>query len=653
MSPDTTTKVAILQGNATVAKLMGDFLEGSNSFEVEFLQGSPPGAARAQLVVIDIDSEGSTAQQWIRHCDGRQLPVIVTGVERSRKAYADRPWLGRPFSVHQLLALCREVLFPDERRSGEEELPPAIEVGAKALDQPTVEIPGADPALEDASTEKKAVDELLEVLDIDGTGSMILEIEDVSSDRPVGGMLVRDARRRSIAPAELEQSNPWSDVEDTEVESSDRKRTTSSVMLEGQAEVTPSSRAEVTAVSSISDLTTNDFSGAHRVASLVAEHWNRIGLTARPADRADRLQRIFTAMLRDGIDGVLEVLKRIPPVTGFSGNLETISVVDLLHTIRDRRLRGRLEVGLDGHSFVLYVDQTRLDGIESLGETTDRLFVKLLRNQGAFDETTYRHYKRLASEVHGEALEMKLRQDEAIDDTAFFQAKKEKARHLLTKMCRGKYGTFAFIEISHQSGHSWPTLPLKLSVDALLLEVLRRESSQHDLSSESLLEADLVIDSERAARLAPDALTEAERQTLDFFERGATVDKARKSLPPTEEPVARVVRRLERLELLRRLGQKESDEHPRRTPSSSGSASNLQRDAASSRDPHQRPTAVSSSWNLQVLDELNSGEDMWDDETTERTPEDLVEQTKEDVGFAAGIPDEFDPSPPDAEEDES
>lgn len=647
MSPHSTTEVAILQGNATVAQLMREFLEDSDSFEVELLRGSPPGAARAQLAIIDIDNGEEAAEQWIRHCDGRQLPVIVCGVERSREAYSDRPWLSRPFTAMRLKAVCEEVLNPDSESFDGEEKPPAIDVESETREQPTVEIPGEEmsgdepdfaDAIEDASTARQSADELLDVLDIDGTGSMILEIEDVSSDRPVGGMLAKEARRRIVPAEELADANPWAEAEDTQVDTGASERTSSSIMLDEPSEVTPSNRAEVTAVSSLSDLTSNDFSGAHRVASLIAEHWDRLGLTARPADRADRLQRILAAMLRNGIDGVLDVLRRVPPVTGFSGCLETIPVVELLHTIRDRRLRGRLEVGFGGHSFVVYIDETRIDGIDSLGETTDRLFVKILRDQGALDETTYHRYRKMAGEYHGESLEMKLRQDAAIDKQALLQARKQRARYLLAKMCRGEQGTFAFIEMSRESGQSWPTQPLKLNVDALLLEIFRDEASDEEGASGSILGAELVMDTERAARLGPDALTKAERQTLDFFERGGNIDSARKSLPPAEEPVGQVVRRLERLELLRRLGKGAGEE---RSPAQAPPAD----------DPHQSPTAVSSSWNLQILDEVNSDDDSFGDDGGEHSREALQEETKEDVGFSVGVPEDFEPEDHDGDED--
>ena len=409
----------------------------------------------------------------------------------------------------------------------------------------------------------------------------------------------------------------------------------------------PTLQADVTAVSTLGDMASNDFSGAHRVASLVAEHWDRLGLTARPTDRADRLQRVLTAMLKRGMDGVLDELKRIPPVTGFSGCLETMPVVDLLHTIRDRRLRGRLEIGLDGHSFVLYVDGVTLQGIDSLGENTDGLLVESLNQLGAFDDQTYRHYQKLVAELSGEPLEMKLRRDGIVDDGQLLEAKQERAKQLLAKMCRGEYGTFAFIEVRQQSGQVWPTQRLQLNVDALLLELLRKGRLE-EAGAKPITRSHLVLDADRASRLGSEALTETEREMLDFFEEGQSIDSAREMLGDVEEPVERIVHRLKRLELLRRLGENSESEDESSTSSSepvvqADSISEVSDSEISeaTQDEHDHATDVSSSWNLQILDEVDSAErstpEGWPD-PTEVGPE---EETQEDVGFLAGVPDDM------------
>lgn len=664
MSPEASKIVAILQGNATVAHLMGESLEDSNSFEVEFLQGTPPGAARAQLAIIDVDSGVESAEQWIHHCDGRQLPVLLCGVEPSRSAFSDRPWLSRPFSAQQLLRICHEVLgdWSEVDDESDDDIPPPIEVDTGSREQPTLEMPAqalaeeeralsqeGSEAHQDAATAQRSTEEILDVLDLEGSSSMILEIEDLSKGETVGGMLVSSGQQRPYEPDELFEENPWANQPDTAVDASPEGSgldASSSSEVKSAPLAKPTLQADVTAVSALGDMSSNDFSGAHRVASLVAEHWDRLGLTARPTDRADRLQRVLTAMLRSGMDGVLDELKRIPPVTGFSGCLETMPVVDLLHTIRDRRLRGRLEIGLDGHSFVLYIDRITLQGIDSLGENTDGLLVEFLRKSGAFDDQTYRHYKKLVAELSGEPLEMKLRRDGIVDDGQLLEAKRERAKHLLAKMCRGEHGTFAFIEVRHESGQVWPTQRLDLNVDSLLLELLRKGTLE-EAGAKSVTRSNLVLDAERASRLGPEALTEAEREMLEFFEDGRSVDSARELLGDAGESVDRIVHRLKRLELLRRLG--EDSDAEKKSSSTHGAATDVSEveeviedvSSESSEDEQERSTSVSSSWNLQILDEVDPTErttpDGWPD-PLDAGPE---EETQEDVGFLAGVPDDL------------
>ena len=631
MARNTPKRVAILEGNATIARLMGEVLEETGAFEVEYLRDGPPGAARAHLAIVDVDSGAGAADQWIRHCDGRQLPVIVCGVESSRGRYSNRPWLSRPFSPQQLKSICREVLGEsptDDDEAGE--IPPGIDAGAR--EQPTVEIPDQGAAKEadvgsmtdEQPTARQSTEELLDVLDLDSSGSMIVEIEEISDDKPGGGRLKGGSSRQALGPEELTDENPWADAPDTAVETPEGRRRATPVPTRGDDDrpgTEPSARADVTTVSALGDVPSGDFSGAHQVASLVAEHWDRLGLTARPADRAERLQRVLSAMLRDGMDGVLDELKRIPPVDGFSGRLETMPVVDLLHTIRDRRLRGRLEVGLKGHSFVLYIDRTTLEGIDSLGENTDGMLVDVLYGLNSFDDETRRHYQRLVGKLRGEPLEMKLRRDGVVGEGELLEAKKERAKRLLAKMCRSEEGTFAFIEMPHESGQSWPTQGLNLNVDALVLEMLREEVDE-DSPVSSVSRADLVIDAERASRLEAEALTDAEERMLEVFRDGRSVDSAREVLGETDEPVERVVRRLKRLELLRRLGEDgEENSEPSGSTEPTGGEDGGD-------DPHQGPTAVGSSWNLEILDEVDEA---------------AVEETEEDVGFAAGVPEEFSP----------
>ena len=650
MGPDNLTKVAILQGNATVARLMRDALDGAGRFDVEVLSGPPPGAAKAQLVIIDVDSDLGSAEKWVHHCDGRQLPVLITGVERSREAYAERPWLSRPFPPARLRAVCRELLDPDPSATTGDDpsIPPPIQVDPDAQRLPTVEIPvgGQEvseetcPTLDNLPAVRETGSDLLDIVELDGSSSMILEIEELANKENLGGMLVEFGQRRAFRSDELVEENPWEDIPDTSItgsaEGSDPAPSEPSHPQKAprpRDRTTSSANADVTTISPVGDMRSNDFSGAHQVASLVAEHWDRMGLTARTTDRADRLQRVLAAMLTRGLEGVLDELKRIPAVTGFSGCISTMPIVDLLHTIRDRDLRGRLEVGLDGHSFVLYVEGSTLEAIDSLGENTSGLMVKFLRRQGAIDESTYRHYRGMTEQLSGEALQMELRREAVVGETDLRHARVERARYLLEKMCRGRRGTFAFIDVARESGQTWPNQGLGLDVDTLLLEIFRRDEREEASNAEGS-RSDLVLNAERAARLKEGTLTAKEQQLLDFFEEGESVDRARDLLEDSHESVDEVIHRLKRLELLRRLGE---NPKPRRRPSQTG--------GGASRPDEERedgkPTAVNSSWNLEVLDEAQRSSDT----VSEPWPEPPIagphEETQEDESFAAGVPQDF------------
>lgn len=612
MGSGSVKRVALLQGNATMRRLMKEFLE-EDAFEVEFLKGPPPGAPRAHLVVIDVDSGAKDAERWIRHCDGRQLPVVISGVSKSRGEFLDRPWLGRPFTAAQLRNLCKELLILDldDESDESERIPPPIRVGSVTREKPTLELRVKSPELEeDVGFDESEAEELLDVLDVDGTGSMILEIEDLHANESTGGVLVGKGLRRAFTEEELTGTNPWSEIADTDVELGQEAATDparKALSIPGEETAQPSSRADVTTISSLGDVARGDFSSVHRVSSLLAEHWDQLGLTARTSDRAERIQRILSAMWLGGMEGVVEELRRIPAVHGFSGRLETLALVDLLHTIRDRRLRGRLEVGQRGRSFVLYIDGGTLEEIESLTENTDGLLLSILREEGRIDDETF---DRFANKSDEEDIEFQLRQTGVVGSSELRDARRERAKRLLRRLCEEEKGTFAFIEVPHQSHQTWPTMGMNLSIDHLLLEVLR-ESSLNFQQERTSSVSGLVLDTDRAASLGRANLTGAEQEALDFFQQGSTVREARANLNPREEPVERVVERLNRLELLKKLGKGnfvEKGQH------------------VQSEDPLLRPTRVSSSWEVPVPEPKNAG------------PE---EETQQEVGFSVGVPEEF------------
>ncbi len=576
-TPHSPIRIAVLQGNPTVARRMRQVLEATSQFEVEQLRGLPPGARRAQAVLIDVDSDGVDAHRWINHCEGRQLPVILSGLSGDEERVGQRPFLTRPFSPKTLRDICSEAVGLSAIRVDE------------GVDTPTLDLGG----------EGEEEEGLFDVLDLDGSASMILEIEDLAEREHVGGMLAREVERTVIDAASLTEDNPWSSMADTAVESADEQV------------------SEVTAVSRIEAIAGGDLSSTHQVAGVLAEYWQRLGLTARPSDRADRLQRVLAALMQQGLQGVLEVLERVPRSTGFGGDLSVLSAVDLMNLIRDRQLRGRLEVALQSQSYVMYVEGTTLHKIDSLGENTDRLLIDSLEELGAIGPEEKARYQSLLNSSRGDMLEMALRREGAISDGALLEAKRHKARRLLARICDAGDGNFAFIELSKESGEPWPNRSLALNLEALLLEVMRH---REDLA---------VSEPDGGARFAPGrkrvstdvgrALTSREAEVLKFFEEEESLADAERSLTEGSEPIEEVAGRLERLELLRRLG---------------GGDSDAEAAEASSKARLERETAVGSNWEI----------DPWGGNPAESTRrrDRLQEDTREDEGYKLGVPEDED-----------
>ncbi|RAL23599.1 hypothetical protein DL240_05415 [Lujinxingia litoralis] len=616
------TTVALLQGNATVARIIRETLQASG-LEVQELRGPPPGAEGARLVIVDVDSAGVDARRWLRFCQEQGREVLVCGVASSRAHFTNYPWLARPFSTRQLERVCEELL----REGGSprsESTPGAIEIHEPV----TLELDGDDASkleaelglLPGALGGEPSDSELFDVIDLDTTGSMILEIEDLPGGLGQGGVLVAPARRSPLDLQALQETpRPPSAEVDVTIDQVISPSTFPEVPAAIEVPTLDGSHHEATTITALEALNPVDPSRVHQVANLIAEHWDRLGLTSRPDDRAERLERLLNAMIHAGLDDVVAELRRVPKARGFSGSLETLPVVDLLHTVRERRLRGRLEVSMAGRSFVLYLEGNRLQEIESLGESTDGVLLEVLRAEGALDTSMYQELARQLrhGQLAGGPLEMHLRRERLVDDLRLRDACKERARRLLRQLCATRRGGFAFVDVPQDSGFAWPVRGLNLKVDQLLLEILR-EVSLDTGHSEATARTRLVLDTGRAVSVDPDSLTSNERQLLSFFEQGQTLAEARARLGDTgEEPVERVVQRLKRMELLKRK-------------------SNVGEPivAVESRDPHDRPTAV-SNWEIDIpgLDQAHQEEGSFSLPADE-------EDTRQERGFSAGVPPE-------------
>lgn len=289
-------------------------------------------------------------------------------------------------------------------------------------------------------------------------------------------------------------------------------------------------------------------------ARMLAEAWPKLGLSARLDDRTSRLTSALTALLERGLDGATEALDRVPPAAGFSGSLEVLSLVGLFRTVRDRRLRGRLEVSASGQGgHVLYLDRHLLISIEALDGDEHQALLRILHAQGHLEHHLWRELRDeyARADSLSAPVELVLRQRHIVSPQAIEQAREAYARELFAQVCAIRTGTFAFIEVRDSSHHAWPGRQLKLNLDELLLALMREAEvpTEHSAATSHL---PLAPDPARIAQVPPDRLTDDELEMLRFFQRGGTLEQARQRLPHAPGEVDRIVNRLKGAELLRR-----------------------------------------------------------------------------------------------------
>ncbi|MBA2663469.1 MAG: DUF4388 domain-containing protein [Bradymonadaceae bacterium] len=676
-----TYRVALCEGNATLRRLIIDVL-GDANIDVHVLEGPAPLAGGADLLVVDVDSDVDEAQAFTAAFSAAKKPVLVLGLRHSREAYSDFPWLSRPFSGASLVQHCQELLGlagsqrrPDAQ-GAEEPPPPPLGIRSQLDEPPTVELgiddalalegelgldPGALARRRKYAKFRDTADELAEVMDFEDDSPMIVDIEDIDSEMMRGGMLISSVQEHFFDDEELEneislltsfigiarpvptQTLPDAPAVVRGVESAEG----SGGVQEG-SQGDHSSRRPGSSVSA-TGLSTDAVQAITVASRMLAESWDRLGLAARTEDRADRIERVLFALFKEGLRGASAAIGRIPPASGLSGSLDALGLMDLFHTMRDRRLRGRLEVCIAENGFVLYVNEGTLEDIDTLGGSTDALLLRILREQGAIDEATFARFARMHEEDDGLSapLEMRLRGERLVSDADLRQARQMRAREIFRQIFEGRGGNFAFIEIHPGGGQAWPVDGLRLSIDEMLLDIMRADVIETG-HSEATARTSLVIDPLRAASLNPSALTQGEREMLMFFREGETLGEAREQFGEAQSDVDRVVNRLKSVELLKRRDPQERVAKAGPVPTKLMFM--LDELPAGPVDPHKMQTAV-SDWAIPIPD-------MGRNETT---PMDVVSRNREVAGpdedtylkqsFAAGAPnDEL--LPPTGEVDE-
>lgn len=232
-------------------------------------------------------------------------------------------------------------------------------------------------------------------------------------------------------------------------------------------------------------------------AELLSHAWGNIGRLARAKDRAAHIRKVLSATLAGGHSAGASEVQRIPSAPGFSGDLAALGVLGLLETIRDRGLRGRLEVSVGAQDFVLYVQGATLDWIENLAGNDDRLLLDILLQMGCLAAEQYRALEHSLRDEFAPPLQMQLRgQHFGANDGShpggqparmvsadnLREARRQRAFRLLTELTAAGAreradGSFAFIQVVAGGAHAWPVDALGLALQELI-QAVRREDSR-------------------------------------------------------------------------------------------------------------------------------------------------------------------------------
>ncbi len=551
--------VEIYEGNNTIRKLMSDALMRAGFSVVERTAGSPTPAEGCDLLVVDVDSGLPDTDARARVYQEDERPVLYCGVRSSRERFPSNPWLDRPFSKNTFLSECLILV----------EGPTAERITIAGDDDPITRELHYDEAISlekqlglepgvlrtDHGYEAEAEADEDDVMDLDAHGSAIIEVADLRS-LMTGGRLVGSVATRRVDANEL--------IHDRSELPRLMPRTPS---FNQTMPDTPLAMASLADGQDLSNTTESgivpppDETDASRlsadlknVARILADSWNRIGVTARTEDRADRIERILSSLFEGGMRAVSQEIRRIPSGVGFAGSLESLPVIDLLRTIRDRKLRGRLEISVPDATWVLFLESGTIDDLENLSGSAD---LQLLDALLAMQQLSPTHHVEMSKgyatgEFH-EPAAFKLVQDQVVALEDVQRARVRCLKDAFRVICAARRGNFAFLEILNGDGQSWPVRGLGQSVDTLLLEVLR-ESSFDTGDSQATARTVLMLDAGRTASLAPEALTEEERAVLIFFRDGEKVGSIVEQLSHPE--LERIVNRLKKLELLKRTSPK-------------------------------------------------------------------------------------------------
>lgn len=598
----------VCQPNGTVRRLIDQVLSEVGARALE-----PADEAQlADFLIFDVSAQELPARHD-RHLLYRELgrPVLLCGLRRQRADHEelDEPglvWLDRPFSASALLFQCASLLDveptgiitkrPVAEHTQETREEPVRAMLATSFETPTHEVPLDDAALleeqfglepgvlggapsvaSNATRELPYIEEATSITVIEDDGALIEGLDDIPQESGIfevleqaaGGKVCGKVQSQHIdlnALRDLSLSAKGVSVyrsptlSETMPERPAARLTEAEALMDLTVVGELSSQPELAAAQSFSDqpkalprLDEETSLEIQSFARMLADAWLRIGLSARVEDRSDRISRIMHALFEQGLEGAARELQRIPAAEGLSGSLRAVSLIGLFRTIRDRKLRGRLEIASQERAYVLYVDQGTLVEIDSLSDDHDMMMVQILREHGALDEhSCQRLTQEYAADEFAPPIEMKLRMEGLVSEATLQQARVLRARRIFAQVCQARSGTFAFIEVYAGDNHAWPVHELKLSVDELLL-ALMREAPVETGVSEATARHSLWLDQARLSSMNVSALTAQERDVLRFFREGGTLAQALQSLPYSAEELRAVLSRLKQAELLRQI----------------------------------------------------------------------------------------------------
>ncbi|MEM1347144.1 MAG: DUF4388 domain-containing protein, partial [Myxococcota bacterium] len=565
--------VELYQPNQTVRRLMSAVL-GDVGVEVREPEEQD---ALASILIVDAAALGEERikRRFERYTQSEQ-PVLVSGLTVRRDAYVEQTWLERPFSASALVYECEQLLSTELKPRLEQSLSLESSGAIETREEPHRAMKEGPPTREIDIAEVSILEEELGLKPgVLGTpapneraqapgSSSARELEELSGTWTTGGQLVGKPTRAAVEldTVEVRAAKPGlgsallgslsvsaggsleaagsgevpadgglsvEGAEDTDPSLSVQEASgpgfvevlplTAEVMLQEDEGEARRARAQ----ERVDDETSREL---ETLAAMLARSFSKIALTSRTEDRTERLSRVLHAMFEGGPDGAARELERIPQAQGFTGSLSVLSLMGVFNALRERRLRGRLEVSTAYGTYVMYVDGGWLVDIDALAEDAELMLLDILYEHGALDAESYTGLRDASGMERLMApVEMRLLSEELVTDAALAHAKALRARKLFGQVCRSRRGSFAFIEVRRGSAEQWPVHELKLNVDELVLDLTRESSYEPEVSGAAAWSR-LAVDARRVRALGRGALTLVEQKILEFFRDGETLETA-------------------------------------------------------------------------------------------------------------------------------